>query len=84
MGMGIKIEKDTRFLKIRYAIAFKRISRTEHEKCTYKSEIIDPGSGTPESYWLLEMEMVQVGQWTKVWNTWHWESIVLGCQSGCE
>ena len=47
--MGIKIEKDTRFLKIRYAIAFKR-SRTEHEKCTYKSEIIDPGSGTPESY----------------------------------
>ena len=32
--MGIKIEKDTRFLKIRYAIAFKRISRTEHEKCT--------------------------------------------------
>ena len=48
--MGIKIEKDTRFLKIRYAIAFKCISRTEHEKCTYKSEIIDPGSGTPESY----------------------------------
>ena len=50
MGMGIKIEKDTRFLKIRYAIAFKHISRTEHEKCTYKSEIIDPGSVTPESY----------------------------------